>query len=563
MEENNLQQQPVTEQPVTEQPITGQPATGEQPYQQQTTEQPMYQYGQMPPVMPAAYGQPEKKEKKGKGAVIAVIAGIVILLLALGGILLYKLVFRSPEARLVKGLVNLEEELGSYAAPIGEKLDYASVTEKTWTEPSTFDMSLNVTVPADDMATMGIDFFMDYDNTKRLLDSEIALNMYNIDLVKADLMVAGDKMYVSLPGWAEGTYFVNLDTLGKDYNASEWSWLLDYDLPEDFSYDVFNTGKKGEYDEFDDALEKAIKESLENIQATMTIEDSKDTVEIERGGKTVKCGGVRVVLDKEALNRAIEDIRDAIRYSDYMQAALEEQAAEYAEYMDEEEIEELYDEVFEMLFSARFKNDVELLIYMDKQDRIVSIVTGDEIKFKGTELNNLEIDLVFSGKERALDEVSGTVTMETENATVDMSVDREAKLTKDTYTNDFKLYMENVESGFGMDFLYESDWDLEEDEFSCELSVGDDYDSYAFKVKGGFSDIVKGESFTLELGELSFAENDETVFTMFGSLTMAPFTGSFTEPSDATDFFGMSEEEITAMVEEMENALYDFLFQMY
>lgn len=505
----------------------------------------------------------EKPPKSGKGVVIAIIAAAVILFFVLGGILLYKLVFRSPEARLIKGFANMEEEMSAYAVPVLGKIDYAAMAERMQIEPSAFDMSINITVPQDNIFTMGYDLGMVYDYTEERCEADVALSIYNIDLLKAELMVAGDKLYVT-PGWTEGTYLINLDTVGRDYNASEWAWLFDYDLPEDFSYDFFaNPEEQNETVGFNEETNQIIKESLAYIRATMVVEDSKDTLEIERDGKTVKCNGVRVVLDKDALNQAIEEIGEAVKNSDYMQEQIERMQAEYSGSMEAEEVEKMYDDLLDVFFSARFKNDAELFFYLDKQDRIVSIVTEDEIKFKASELKAIEMNLVFSGKERALDEVSGVVTIETKNTAVDMSVEREAELTQDTYANDFKLYVENKESSFGLDFLYACDWDMEEDDFTYEFLMGDGCDSYAVTVKGGFSDIVQGESFNLELGEFSISENDETILTIFGSMKLEPFTGTFTEPSDATDFFGMSEEEMIAAMEEMGTALYDFLYQMY
>ena len=64
-------------------------------------------YSAVPPAQPVADGG----KKKGKGALIAVIAVLVILLMTVAGILIYKMFGGNLKAKLTKGLNNLAKEL--------------------------------------------------------------------------------------------------------------------------------------------------------------------------------------------------------------------------------------------------------------------------------------------------------------------------------------------------------------------------------------------------------------------------------------------------------------------
>ena len=84
-------------------------------------------------------------------------------------------------------------------------------------------------------------------------------------------------------------------------------------------------------------------------------------------------------------------------------------------------------------------------------------------------------------------------------------------------------------------------------------------DSLSFMIKGDFTDIEKGKSVTMNIGELSLAKNDVKLLSISGSLSCEPFDGEIKAPKDAVDLFGMSETEIKDAISEFSQGLYRLL----
>lgn len=565
MEENNLQQsmpeqpvqQPVYEQPV-QQPVYEQPA--QQPVYEQPVQQPVQQpvppvYSAVPPAQPAADGG----KKKGKGALIAIIAVLVILLLAVGGILIYKMVGGNPKARLTKGLNNLAKELDSYGNPLEDEIDFTTITQKMLTEAYTMDIKLDVSVPDSDsmMDTVGVDITSNSDIPNKLMEAEMKASVANIELLKMNMTADDNMLYVSLPDFLKDTYAVDTETLGKDYNASAWAEILGMEVDDSLSFDLFAEAKKAEVD---DTL---LADEIAEIAGTMTVEDSGNVVEIERGGKTIRCDGVKVTLNKDALNAFLDALFDAVLESDYMQSLLQQELIirqdGYDGYMDEADLENMLREEFQEAFSVRFKSDVELCFYMDGKNRIVNIATPSRIKLKDSMVTSIGFSLVFSGTDRVLDDVSGTVKMSSEEREVKMEIERTAKLTKDAYENEFALKLTN-DAGIDMGLKYSADWDLEDKSYKMALALEEEEgDSLSFLMKGDFTDIEKGKSVKMNIGELSLSEDDEKMLGVSGYLFWEPFDGEMKAPKDAVDLLGMSETEIEDAISEFSQGLYQLL----
>lgn len=512
-------------------------------------------YSAVPPAQPVADGG----KKKGKGALIAVIAVLVILLLTVAGILIYKMFGGNPKAKLTKGLNNLAKELDSYGNPLEDEIDFATITQKMLTEAYTMDIKLDVSVPDSDsmMDTIGVDITSNCDVTNKLMEAEMKASIANIELLKMNMTADDNMLYVSLPDFLKDTYAVNMETLGKDYNASAWTGILGMEVDESLSYDLFAEAKKAEVDN------TLLADEIAEIVETMTVEDSGNVVEIERDGKTIRCDGVKATLNKDALNAFLDALCEAILDSDYMQTALKQQMilkqSMDVGYMDEAEMEDMLREEFRESFSVRFDSDVELCFYMDGKNRIVNIATPSKIKLKDSMVTSVGFSLVFSGTDRVLDNVSGTVKMSSDEREVRMEIERTAKLTKDAYENDFALELSN-DAGASMGLKYSADWDLEDKSYKMVLDMEEEEsDSLSFMIKGDFTDIEKGKSVTMNIGELSLAKNDVKLLSISGSLSCEPFDGEIKAPKDAVDLFGMSETEIKDAISEFSQGLYRLL----
>lgn len=544
MEENNLQQPVTPQQPeVPVQPVYQQPMQPEVPIQPvyQQPMQPANPYGQVPPVPPQ--GQlyspippvpAEGGKKKGKGGLIAIIIAAAVLLLAAAGLLVYLLLANTPEAKLKKGFANLAKEMAAYGNPMNEAVDFDAIADRMLTGATTLKLSLNVTA-GDDSDTVGVDIVRNYDYPNRQMDTDFSISAYNIDFLQGNLKAKDDILYVSMPDIVKDTYSVNLATLGEDYNASDWAWQFDMDVDDSYSLDLFPGEANSETDLALTAdVEKAIRRNLRHLAETMIVEDSGTAVEIERAGKTITCNGIRVVLDKDAVNRLLEDLEEVVADSPYAEAMQD-------------------------VFAVRLMTNLEIYVYLDGKNRIVNIATPRRIGLQDSLITNFGFSLVFSGDERTLDKVTGTVKLLSDEGESVITIDRQARLKKGICKDVWKIGFEEEGTDIKMDMGYESSYNLDEQEFGAVLEVKMYDNILRMEIAGSYEDVVKGERFTLNLGKMNMLMDGETALKMSGTVSVLPFEGTITVPSAAKDLFSLSADEFQALVMEVYQSVYSYI----
>ena len=96
------------------------------------------------------------------------------------------------------------------------------------------------------------------------------------------------------------------------------------------------------------------------------------------------------------------------------------------------------------------------------------------------------------------------------------------------------------------------------------FSMKDDIDDLEFTLKGGWDDIVKGESANFELQKLAFTMDDEELFRISGDIMIEPITDKIEPSVEAkTAFFEMSLsdwEEIIYNLDDEYGSLLDALW---
>ena len=557
--------QPVYAQPQQPvQPVYAQPQQPVQPVyaQPQQPVQPVYAQPQQPmqpaqpPVPPTTPAQPvygavppadgNGGKKKGKGGLIAIIIVIVVLLLAAAGVLAYKLLGTSPEKKLTQGIINLQVEMTANASPVSEQLGAEEIIRLLDEKPVTMDMSLNVSIPSLEttLDTVGIDYTVNYDLNNKLMDAQMKLSAMNMDLVGMDMAASGNTLYLSLPGLLTNSYFINTDTFGKDFNASPWTSLLDMPLDESLSFQLFNTDAAS-----DDTDSNLFAEEIANIMATMKVEDSGTAVEIERDGKTVKCNGVKVTLEADALNELLDAFEKEFGQAD----SVNDMLSDYG--IDEEFMRSSSSD----LYKARVKNDVELYVYLDSKNRITNVATASKIRLKDSALTGISFSLVFSGSENVLDQVSGTVKLETEGNSAKIEVKRSAQQDASQTKSKLTLTFSGDNTDGQAVFTYTDKWDLDNMEFAKEFVISSDTEDVSLVLKGAFSDVQKGESFKLTIGEFALSSNGTDLVSASGEFSMAPYDGTIEVPENAVDLLAMSESDFEDMVTELITSVYSML----
>lgn len=554
MEESNQQQITPAAQPEV-QPTAAQAA---QPAAEPTAAQapqpavPVAQvYSPVPPVAPAENG----KKKKGKGVVLALVIVLALAVLGAGAFFLFKGLGGSPEAKLKKGFENLQKEMEAYGNPLEKEIDFKTIGQMMATGASETNLSLNLTAPALLQGTLGMDIFVKQDFPNKLLDTRLAFSFANIPMVEGSVLAEGNQVYIDIPSLLPNAYFINTDTFGADYNASPWAWMVGYDVEEELSFDMFaDADAQKDAEAIVKDAEEFFAEQAAALKEAMTITKAEDKVEITRAdGKTMSCSGVRVVIEKAAVNDFVEAYLDMFMESSYMQQVLAMQAEAYAGYMDADEVADMFAEEFKSMFAC-FKNDLELCIYLDGKGRIVSVTTPEKIKFKGSAITAVDVKLEFTGTDRAMDEINGSIKFSTPYGDLNAKITRTAEITKETTTDRIKVKLTNPDDE-NMEFVYNSEWNLEEKEFAKNFSLSFDEETALLELEGRYTDIEKGESFTIELGKADLSFAGERLLGLFGTISVAPLSEDIEMPSDAKDLFGLSMEEFGALGYSISEAL--------
>lgn len=499
-----------------------QPVQNQQAYtyaQQPVQNQSPYMYGAPMQPVPAPAGGGKKKKKTG-----LVIAGVLVAVIAIAvgiGVFVHASMSNSPQVRLAKGFENLTKEMTAGETAILEDIDYPAILKTLETDGGNVDLSLNVTIPGED--TIGIDYTQNYDRADKLMNADLIVSAYNISLVQMTLAANEERLYFGMPGMFRDTYYVNTDTFGQEFNDSVWCEVMGlYGVMErDYVLDLFPELTEDEEESDDGIFEEISKEFAEGI----TIENG-ESKEFQIDGKTVRCSGINVTIEREAINDLFDEIE-----------------------------KELAGTGRDFDISFRLKGDVELTVYLDNKDRIVCIETSEEIKIKDSEVEGIAFSFVFSGKERTVDEISGTITFTTPDDTPYIELGGKSALTAAEYSSEFVITFGD-DGGIAAEMSYEVTWDLKNREFEAVYKVYDSQEEVAFEIKGGFEDIEKGKSATFRLGQLKILGDGEELLRLSGALTLGPLTNKIEMPSEAVNFLTMSEEDIFEFLSEIYEIIY-------
>lgn len=466
-----------------------------------------------------------KKKIGGKGPVIAIVLIVLALLLGGGALLLYQFMFNTPEARLMKGIANFAQEMSAYGVDWQEEIGLTELIQNMQEKNcSSIEAKLNATLP--ELETIGIDYLQNYDGNNQLMEAELAFSFFNIKLLEAKLAADEEYLYVSVPDIVDEWYSLHTETLGADYQGSIWEEVTGMTLPEEYGFSVFEERlplTQAENTEFQEKWEELIEEYIPRFAENSTIEDSGDAVEIERDGKTIRCEGVLVTIEKEVINDFSEEFFEL-----------------YEAYSEEEGI----------TFSGEVKTDVKLCFYMDNKNRIVNISTPEKIKFSDSKLEAIEFSLIFSGVENVFDEISGNGEIEvTDEVGEDIAfeIEHSAETTDSTLEEEWILTMEG-ESGKEVVIEYTSAIDLEDLEMEGTLVNTSGDAVLELSYKGACTDVEKGESLTVEIDEFLVIHNDKEMYKMTGSIDLGMLEEEIEMPDDAVDLMGITEGGVMDIV---------------
>ncbi len=509
---------------------------------------PYYQQGNMGfgPVQspPPVQGAPEPKPKKrrtGLAAGILCAAAVVIFLSV--GVLLSKALFGGggAKAQLAKGFANMGKEMAAYRGFIAKDLGLEAVSQMKAEHPVHTNIDMSFTDPSAEGSFDSIDIEIDTvsDYKKKMGEYKVSAGTYGIDMSIGNIVAADNTLYISVPIlFKDKIYSLDMSNLGKDYNNSAWSELLGKKLPEEYTVSLFDSANAAATIKdagTDSEWYKIMHKHGETVAKTMTFEKIRD-MEEELGDH-----GVRLTVNKDAYNEAVQGMHDDILASDFYEESKKGYQNIYGASFGGK-----MDEVIDYMFDMRFEQDLVLDFYLDKKGRIVNISTPEDVAVSGEHsgVDSMAVDISFSGSERALDVIDGGVYLQAGDEILFACISRNAEITDEYYMEDLTFSIQEEDSDEEIAFWYTNEWGYEDHTFDLQMGLESEEELIGFRADGSFEDIVKGKGYTFQLDHAAVFSEDEDLLLMTGSITAEQTQNKIEVPDKAENFLEMTSKDI-------------------
>lgn len=498
--------------------------------------------------VPPVQGAPAAKPKKNKsGLVVGILcAAAVVIVIAIGAMAAKSLFVGDPRTQLTKGIANMAKEMAQYQSSVAGDIGLVELNRLKDTEPVRTNIDLSFTDPEATGTFSSFDFGVDAvtDYKQKMAQYDVSLGTYGIDMQVGSIIAADNTVYLSVPIlFQEDVYSLDLTNLGRDFNNSAWSALIEEKLPEDYALTLFGDRKESKEGELTEILNRHSSVTKDS----MKFETIRQKREFSFGGTPAEYGGVRVTMNKDAYNESMEAVKNDILASDSYKAFMEGYQATYMG--DFDEFKDDMDYVIEQLFGVRFEQDFVLDVYLDRKGRIVNISTPEDIAVSGQDIDieSVAVDVNFSGSERALDTIEGGIYVQSADEILYMGISRNAVVTKDHYSEDLTLRIQGEDTEDDITFQYANDWGYNDQTFDLRMSMDVPGTLMEISADGAYTDIVKGEGYTFRLNHGAVSIDGEDVLLLVGTIETETVDNTIKVPEDAINVLEMSEADIAGL----------------
>ncbi|MBQ2257696.1 MAG: hypothetical protein II247_03355, partial [Lachnospiraceae bacterium] len=446
------------------QQVTGAP-TG---YQQQPGFEPGFIPGQNP-------GQNGNGKKSKAGLVIGIIAAVAVVLVIAIAVLLSQSLFGggSGAKKVQKGFANMAKEMEAYTCSVSDELGSDAIEELFKKKPSHINGELSLTDPESSQSVkISLDAVTDLKNKQGKYNLQGGMMGINIDA--GTIVADNNTIYVSSPVFLrDNTYAIETTDLGKKFNDSVWAELMETELEDDLSFELFEENDKDKDNDANAAFAEVISKSLKKYDKSLKKATQYKTLgekkEFNIGGKAVSCGGVGMVVEKDAFNEMMEGMKEDILASEEYAAFAEGFASSSS---DAEEAKRDLKDAIEKIFSTQIDQDLEIDFYFDSKGRIVGIKTPGSIAVSSYgDVDAFEIDIEFTGAERTLDEVSGGIYISSADDILFMGITRRASVSKDQYSEYLTVSLEESGHEDDISITYSNDWYYADQSFDMYITM--------------------------------------------------------------------------------------------
>ncbi len=528
--------------------------------QQQDFNQPQQSFGIQPSYQSPVPGTPmnggaipngnmqyQKPKKNKAGLVIAIIAALVVVAIVLVIYMISKggLFGSKPEKMLQKGVENMTTEMTSYSTDIAEEIGLSELKELFEEEAAHTNVNFVVSSPEyDGIENIGIEVDAITDKKNKQAKYSLSFGQSGMDISLGDIIAADNKLFLSIPLLFEEVYSVDVTNLGEDFNASAWAEYFETELPQDYGFELF---AKTTEDEYSTELTEIVEKYKDLTDDIVTYSINKEAKEINVNDELGSYTGITITYNKDELNELIKGFKDDFMDSEYYNAVLDQYSAMYSAEQ-ATEYQDMYNEIWETILGIEFEQDFDINVYFDKNGRIVNICTNDMVEVSGTDVTGLSMDFTFKGAERTMDDIEGSLGIETEEGISTILVNRFGTSDEENYIEYIDVMFYDISEGNEVGFTYENFWDKEDNSFDMSISIDVDGEELYLDATGYYKDITSGESYTIQVDNATFGLDDTELLNMTGAIISETTDEEIEVPKDAIDILDMDKSEINSLI---------------
>lgn len=486
---------------------------------------------------PAQLYLPPNNHKK-KAPIVVLCVAAAFLAAILGGWFHHT---HSAAYKIRKGLQNLAREAEEMRNPLAEKLGTNEIRRMFVEEGGHVDTKMNVTADTFlGQLTLGVDTDCDIDRQQKELAASTKYSVMNYELAHMELYGDEQTLCFSIPElYLENVYIENENVLGQ-YNHSMWADIFGVAQGDDFSINLFpDAWLFGDEEGVGKAFLEEYADEIAECGRHMTM---------EKAGKDL----YRVSFDELYFNELIRQV--LYDYLDFSKVGREEVMGILS--------------YFDVISGA---DRISFLLEINRSNRIESIRVEEPLAFcKGA--IQISGDVYFLGEKRSIEKMQGKFELENE-------VQKEKRETEVIWQTVQSLELDDYQVESDVKYSFTNDGAARKLRLGCELECDGRKNSFEGKfslkdtaedmemvlqASGGFSHIAKGESFDLELDELTLNANAEELVLVRGDIGLSPLKRRVEKNVKAqTAFFEMPEREWNSILERVYRDYEYFLQSLY
>jgi hypothetical protein len=484
---------------------------------------------------PAQLYLPPKNQKKTAFIVILCTA-VVVLAAVLGGWIYHT---HSAAYKIQKGFLNLMREAEEMQNPLLEKVGADEIGQMLVEKGVHVDSKMNVTTDTYfGQITFGVDTDCELDRQEKEMAASTSVSVMNYEIASLQMYGDEENLCFTIPELYLKDVYIENENVSGQYNRSIWAELFGK-TEEDVSIDLFpGAWIFGDEEGIGKAFFKEYADELAECRRHMTMEKAGNEL-------------YRVSFDELYFNELVRQV--LYDYVDFSKVGRED-AMGILSYFD----------------VVSGTDEISFILKINGANHIESIRVEEPLSLCGGKIR-VSGDIYFLGEKRSIEKMQGMLTVKK-----DQEERRETEIvwqmTQSLELDDYRMesdvkysLMENGETQ-NMRLGCELECDGRKNSFDGKISMKDVSDNFelVLQAAGGLSHVTKGESFDLELDEMTLSANDEEVCLVRGDIGLSPLKRRVKQNVRAkTPFFEMSDREWETIFERVYRSYENLMQSIY